>query len=64
MQDQCAIPVQQARTEYLFIPGKRTKMIREDQDIHLVFEVPVELLIGKGSFLFQSGAPRRGQVWK
>ena len=39
-------------------------MITEDQDIHLDFEVPMELPDGKGSFIFQSGAPRRGQVWK
>lgn len=34
-------------------------MITEDRDIHLVFEVPVELPVGKGSFIFQSGDPRR-----
>lgn len=39
-------------------------MIVEDQDIHLAFEVPVELPVGKDSFILQSGAPRRGQVWK
>lgn len=39
-------------------------MTVEDQDIHLAFEVPVEFPAGKGSFIRQSGAPRRSQVWK
>ena len=39
-------------------------MSTEDQEIHSAFEVPVELPIGKCSFVLQSGVLRRGQVWK
>ena len=39
-------------------------MTTEDQEIHLAFKAPMELPIGKCSFAFQSGALRRGQLWK
>lgn len=30
-------------------------MIQEDQEIHLAVQAPVELPVGKGSFILQSG---------